>query len=312
MDLSLFIPEEIYLVAERVKVRYTEFPSSVFDAPFLGEGLREVRARTESLRSLTIDLRSRANSVRAVSQLKPAGFVFHVSRCGSTLLSQMLGVLPQNLVLSEPEVISYYLYSCLEERITFCPDEFRLLLDSYGQAFTGRETSFFVKFTSWNLVFLEQILAAYPGVPWVFLHRDPLEVLVSNFKKPTAPLRWYHARSDLAAKVSGIPEDELERLGPEPFLAKCIERYRKISEICLERFAGGVAISYRDLPEIVTGPLAEHFGLSLNGSEREQVQRRSRRHAKRPSRGRFVADSRKKQQEATRAMRAAVRECLGG
>ena len=29
-------------------------------------------------------------------------FVFHVSRCGSTLVSQMLAAVPQHLVLSEP------------------------------------------------------------------------------------------------------------------------------------------------------------------------------------------------------------------
>ena len=33
--------------------------------------------------------------------LAPTGFVFHLSRCGSTLVSQMLAALPQNVVLSE-------------------------------------------------------------------------------------------------------------------------------------------------------------------------------------------------------------------
>ena len=32
----------------------------------------------------------------------PSGFIFHLSRCGSTLVSQMLSKDPQNLVLSEP------------------------------------------------------------------------------------------------------------------------------------------------------------------------------------------------------------------
>ena len=34
--------------------------------------------------------------------LAPVGFIFHMSRCGSTLLSQMLAALPQHVVLSEP------------------------------------------------------------------------------------------------------------------------------------------------------------------------------------------------------------------
>ncbi len=33
--------------------------------------------------------------------LMPSGFIFHMSRCGSTLVSQMLAALPENLVISE-------------------------------------------------------------------------------------------------------------------------------------------------------------------------------------------------------------------
>ena len=33
--------------------------------------------------------------------LKPTGFIFHMSRCGSTLVSQMLAALPRTIVVSE-------------------------------------------------------------------------------------------------------------------------------------------------------------------------------------------------------------------
>ena len=32
----------------------------------------------------------------------PAGFIYHISRCGSTLVAQMLNTLPGALVMSEP------------------------------------------------------------------------------------------------------------------------------------------------------------------------------------------------------------------
>ena len=35
----------------------------------------------------------------------PAGFIFHLSRCGSTLITQMLASLPENVVLSKPGVV---------------------------------------------------------------------------------------------------------------------------------------------------------------------------------------------------------------
>ena len=33
--------------------------------------------------------------------MKPSGFVFHMSRCGSTVVSQMLASMPENVVISE-------------------------------------------------------------------------------------------------------------------------------------------------------------------------------------------------------------------
>src|ERR1043166_3127673 len=33
--------------------------------------------------------------------LEPAGFIFHMSRCGSTLISQMLAAVKRNIVISE-------------------------------------------------------------------------------------------------------------------------------------------------------------------------------------------------------------------
>ena len=33
--------------------------------------------------------------------IDPTGFIFHLARCGSTLVSQMLAALPEHIVLSE-------------------------------------------------------------------------------------------------------------------------------------------------------------------------------------------------------------------
>jgi hypothetical protein len=44
-----------------------------------------------------------ANTVRRM----PDGFVFHMSRCGSTLVAQMLAVVPDHVVASEAELVDY-------------------------------------------------------------------------------------------------------------------------------------------------------------------------------------------------------------
>ena len=48
--------------------------------------------------------------------LAPSLFLFHVSRCGSTLISQMLAALPQNVVISEAGPMDAILRSHLRNR----------------------------------------------------------------------------------------------------------------------------------------------------------------------------------------------------
>src|SRR5688572_3417330 len=48
--------------------------------------------------------------------LQPDGFIFHMSRCGSTLVSQMLAASPANLVISEAAPIDAVLRAHLRDR----------------------------------------------------------------------------------------------------------------------------------------------------------------------------------------------------
>ena len=41
-----------------------------------------------------------ADWVKAMDVVEPTAFIFHISRCGSTLISQMLGLQPANIILS--------------------------------------------------------------------------------------------------------------------------------------------------------------------------------------------------------------------
>ena len=51
-----------------------------------------------------------ANACR--SDLKLSGLIFHMSRCGSTVVSRMLAALPRNVVLSEPAPVDQRSAAC--------------------------------------------------------------------------------------------------------------------------------------------------------------------------------------------------------
>ena len=135
----------------------------------------------------------------------PAGFVFHMSRCGSTLVSQMLAAHREHIVISEAGPIDTVLQS--HRRRPGIGDELRIewlrgLLAAYGQPGCSPAQRLFVKFDSWSVLDLPLVARAFPDVPWVFVYREPVEVLAS------------HARERGSQMVPGMLEPGL--LGPRP------------------------------------------------------------------------------------------------
>jgi hypothetical protein len=104
----------------------------------------------------------------------PTGFVFHMSRCGSTLLSQMLAAMPRTGI---PEASP--IDAVVQARLTR-PDLdlaqhaawLRWIIGALGQARSGEERHLFVKLDSWHALALPLFRLAFPTVPWIFLYRE--------------------------------------------------------------------------------------------------------------------------------------------
>ena len=67
---------------------------------------RGVSCRVTTLKELLADARWRLGGQGGRPALEPSGFVFHLSRCGSTLIANALQTAPGALVLSEPEILA--------------------------------------------------------------------------------------------------------------------------------------------------------------------------------------------------------------
>src|SRR6202012_5996296 len=102
------------------------------------------------------------------------------SRCGSTLITQLLGLDPNHVTLSEVPFIDELL------RARGLPDisaAVKAALVCYGQNRTGVEQRLFVKTDSWHLSFYRELREWFPGIPVVLLYRSPDEVLYSQRKR---------------------------------------------------------------------------------------------------------------------------------
>lgn len=105
-------------------------------------------------------------------ELPLSGLIFHISRCGSTLASQVISSNSVNMVLSEPPILNQMLTRGLDIknaiRSLSRPDP------------AGKIERVYIKTSSHNLLSIN----SYPDGPWLLIIRNPLEVIVSLLKKP--------------------------------------------------------------------------------------------------------------------------------
>ena len=226
--------------------------------------------------------------------LTPNGFIFHLSRCGSTLVSQMLAALPQNIVISEPPPIDSILNS--SEKNPNVTDEERInwlkwLISALGRP-RNEEKNYFIKFDSWSTLDLDLITRAFPEVPRIFLYRNPVEVIVSHLNQPGAQM----IPGAIGKLLPGVDLYEMFQMSREEYCARILA---KICESALENHQNTDVklFNYIQLPEIVTSEILTHFQVLYAEEELEKMKSATRFDAKRP-RTIFTPDSEEKKRNA--------------
>jgi Sulfotransferase family len=237
--------------------------------------------------------------------VRPTGFIFHMSRCGSTLVSQMLAALPQNIVISEASPINGILQAdrsdpglSEETRIR----RLRAIIGALGRKRFAGEKHYFVKFDSWNSFDLELVRRAFPEVPWIFLYREPLEVIVSQMRERGGQM----VPGALGHFLPGTRPAETWQMPPEEYCARVLERFCENAIEEIERDAtNALLINYEQLPQAMAASICPHFGLEYLPEDEEKMTAAARRDAKNPNSA-FQPDSKKKRDEASEAALAAV------
>lgn len=240
--------------------------------------------------------------------LKPSGFIFHMSRCGSTVISRMLAALPENIVVSEAGAIDSILRAgfgqrrgTVEERIAWL----KSMLSALGQRRHGEERNFFIKFDGWQTLCLPLIQRAYPDVPCAFVYRNPVEVIVSHQRRTA---HWMFPGS-LAPDATGLEVSTVLHMRTEEYFARVLGR---ICQAALENFdeARVLFINHKQLPAIVTSSLLEFFQVSYPEKEIERMMETAQFHAKEPSMN-YLDDSEEKRVEASETARQMAEKWVG-
>lgn len=236
--------------------------------------------------------------------LPPAGFVFHASRCGSTLVSQMLASVPRHRVLSEPPILSSFLAGA--RRDSCLPDDaqarlLRGIILVLGRSSHPEEQLYFIKFDSRAILAISLIQRAFPDVPRVFLYREPLEILGAQLRGPGTTLPPGLAQAGLLADDDST---QLDGMPPGEFWTRVLaSRYAA----AIDAYQPGKALllNYRQLPDAVWEGVLPFFGAACSPGEMDWMRAVARLNAKDPSRS-FVDDSAVKRGAVSPAVRELV------
>jgi hypothetical protein len=309
-DFSGWIPMRVYWRDSRPMVDWGHLGARRFTDPFFAQTIEQcVRHPADLLFRHQTALDDLGEIAGSQPGLRPTGFVFHMSRCGSTLISQMLATAPENIVISEAAPIDDILRANFrdpgvteERRVQWL----QWLVDVLAWRRHPAEKHVFIKFDCWHMMFLPLIQRAFPDVPWIFLYREPLEVMASAQKQLGGQM------------IPGVLEPGLFGWDPAMIGRMTLYEYaaRVLAKLCesalVQAQAGkGKLVNYRQLPASIWPALMDYWNVEFSPDEMARMLDVARLDAKNPVLP-FEADGQIKRDSATPEMRALTQEWLDG
>lgn len=281
-----------------------------FTDPFFGQTInRCVEHPADLLFRHQTPLEHLGDIVGTQPSLRPTGFIFHMSRCGSTLISQMLAATPENVVLSEPGPVDTILRAHFRDPAITEAERVQWLQWLVGVLAWRRhptEKNLFIKFDCWHALFLPLIQRAFPGVPWIFVYREPHEVMASHLGHRGAQM----IPGVLEPDLFGWDLETVSGMAPNEYGVRVLA---KICEVALLQVQGGNGqlINYHQLPDSIWPALMEYWRVRFSKDETQRMMAAAQVNAKNPVLP-FEADSQTKRDAVPAELRSLTQQWLGG
>ncbi|KAA8960760.1 hypothetical protein [Mycobacterium sp.] len=300
-ELAHWTPIRLDFSGPAPAVYWADLTGVSFVEPFFDQTVAGWAARTRA-RPL---VRTGLDALQALDgepSLQPAGMVFHLSRCGSTLVSRLLGTVPGVVVLAEPAPLNALLGldpNRLDE--VSLVRTVRLVVRALARSRHGELVV--LKCSSWNIRRRAVLAAAFPETPWVWVQREPARVLASLFAKPPDWLRVQAAPAQ-AAWLFGLDPAAVPAMTRVEFAARTLGAM--LAAAAAEP-AQRLCIDHADLPAAVWRHVLGHFGLQADAATIDRMIAESRFYAKDPLPRAFAGDG-AQSRRISEEMRAAARQ----
>lgn len=225
---------------DSLKLLWLKLVHEEINAPFYQEEVSNKLIETAISVDSVVETDVESLDFNQFENARLSGLIFHMSRCGSTLLSNMIRPIPRTIIHSEPRVIEevFRLYE-KPYRPEFVDDLLKKVFETLGRKQKGDEINYVLKLTSYSALGLPIILKLFPSVKRVFLFREPVEVLSSNLSDPDQ--FWLYSNSLLGLSTAQIIEENT-------VLENCAQALKRTCESFLENYDENcLIINYADL-----------------------------------------------------------------
>src|SRR5579875_2370721 len=292
----------VRVTPDATEIEWMDVGTRELKEPFFHQSVKRLRRQGRATRVL-----SRSKTPASRPAAPPAGFIFHISRCGSTLLSNGVRALKNVSVISEAQPINAAL--SLKARSLETGEDSRAeellgeMMNAYSQH-RGQEGPVVYKFSSWNLLHLAWLREMWPEVPFVVLIRDPLEVAVSCLESPPGWMMWKERNAPANVKAYVWFNDAANGSEVE-FCARMLGLFLENAESSLNHRS--MVLDYSQLDEAAIYRVADHFGIPYDERGMDNVRRTLQVYSKdsramRP----FEKDSAEKRARGSEELEAAI------
>jgi hypothetical protein len=293
-----WLPIEIIPMPGALCIEWAYFGARPLRAPFFeGDARRALRRPLGRLIRYRTRLADLPQGAERLGSLPPSGFIFHMSRCGSTLATQMLAADPRTVVVSEARPLD----AVVQMGHAAPPRLLTAMVGALGRKRDDGQNRAIVKLDSWHTLALPLFRRVFPAVPWVFLYREPAEVLASQMLQRGIQTTPEHFPPAMFGLESGLPGE-----------IHCARVLARTCEAVLEPFAqgGGLLVNYRDLPQALWSHILPHFGMAAGADDRARMEAAARNDAKAPDKV-FGGDDGERRR-LTETVRATAEREIGG
>ena len=303
-----WFPVDAVVVEGRPGLQWMDMSGISLSEPFFQQTVERAKA-DGNRRELFTEFDSLLQMQKLLDSVQPTGFIFHSSRCGSTLVANACRAITNSIVLSEANAIDKLVARFITDAAEGGVKEslysvfLRGVVQVLSQRRTGKEQHLFIKFACCSFAQIERIRRIWPNVPWLFLYRDPVETIVSNVRD--VPPWLVDDDRRVLASITGRSPAEVAEMNLEELCARTIGSFFSTAHGLAND--NGILLNYTQLSLPVISRVLSFFKASPSTKELETIACASQAYSKEASgKKTFVADTDAKQKLASVAVREAA------